>query len=343
MYGQRYSGIQHSTEVNFDQLVDQEIPGDDKLETVTATPSGGYEHEFTDKFPDKYKCMICHKVQREATITSCCCKHYCKTCIEEWFRKQGVSCPHCRSRSFNHFVNRQQVQDINELRVYCSNHKAGCKWEGKLEDLKSHVDSNCDYSTVNCPNKCHEEMLRKDLKNHKQNDCFLRAYTCQHCGHKDTYHTITGECGKYGHCDRHKGHYKRCQDFPLECPNECEEEKAIKRKDMGNHLEECPLQPVDCPFQEVGCTTHVVRKDLQGHIDSSDHHHLMLMMTAFKEIKKENAQLKEENRNIRIEIKKNTSRIPAFESHILTETPTSMYAIGSSKKPAKRSHKCCFY
>ena len=109
----------------------------------------------------------------------------------------------------------------------------------------------------------------------------------EYCGLEDTYHAITGECGKYPFCAVHDGHYESCRDFPLECPNECEEEKAIKRKDMDSHLEECLLQPVDCPFQEVGCTTHVVRKDLQAHVDSSDHHHLMLMMTAFKELKKE--------------------------------------------------------
>ena len=208
MYRQRYSGIQHSIKKasvqhsneavsvqhsneavsvqHSNEAVSvqhsnkkapvQPISSDYQLETKTATPSGGYEHEFLDMNPDKYKCMICHKVQREATIISCCCKHYCNSCIEEWFRKQGryKRCPHCRSGSFNHFVNKERVQDINELRLYCSNREAGCEWVGKLEELESHVDSECDYTRVDCPNECHEIMQRVNLESHKQNDCLLR-------------------------------------------------------------------------------------------------------------------------------------------------------------------------
>ena len=47
-------------------------------------------------------------------------------------------------------------------------------------------------------------------------------------------------------------HYDQCEQYPLQCPNECGAEN-IKRKDMKTHRETCPLEPLNCPFQELAC------------------------------------------------------------------------------------------
>lgn len=36
--------------------------------------------------------------------------------------------------------------------VVCTHHAEGCTWQGKLTELKAHIQMNCDYTTVDCPN-----------------------------------------------------------------------------------------------------------------------------------------------------------------------------------------------
>ena len=73
-------------------------------------------------------------------------------------------------------------------------------WTGELGALKTHLESDkgCGFVKVRCPNRCstHDQtltsILRKDLDRHLAAECSLRQYQCEHCGHKDTYHKITG-------------------------------------------------------------------------------------------------------------------------------------------------------
>ena len=149
------------------------------------------------------------------------------------------------------------IRDVNELKVWCTNHKEGCEWMGELGDVKSHLDSDkgCGYVEVTCTNEgCEESVSRRDLQTHMQEMCHYRPYECEHCGHKDTYKAVTDY------------HYSECPKYPLACPNMCGV-TGITRKAMPDHHSSCPLAPLDCPLQ--GCEERVSRKDLQTHLQEN--------------------------------------------------------------------------
>ena len=81
-------------------------------------------------------------------------------------------------------------------------------------------------------------------------------------------------------------HLKKCLKCPLPCGKKCGKVK-IKREDMKQHERVCPLEPVKCPYQEVGCPERVNRKDLESHEANSMQQHLSQLMSAHQKLKKE--------------------------------------------------------
>ena len=144
-------------------------------------------------------------------------------------------------------------------------------------------------------------MERQLLANHCQYECPYRTYTCQFCKKEDTYARITGETEMRKHDPSsapkpehdailnpppERGHYAKCERYPLHCPNNCSKE-VILREDMLSHRQQCPLEPVQCPFREAGCQVKPVHKDLDGHVKNSTTEHLTGLLGAFMETKKE--------------------------------------------------------
>ena len=144
-------------------------------------------------------------------------------------------------------------------------------------------------------------MERRHLTHHQENECLYRQYTCQHCGYIDTYDAIAGSgmIRNEGSMIRRGGnHYKQCDEYPLDCPNECGAEN-IKRKDMKIHRETCPLEPLDCPFQHVGCTAgKIPRKDMDSHCKENMQPHLLLVVQSNKDLARKNEELSRKNEEI---------------------------------------------
>ncbi len=171
--------------------------------------------------------------------------------------------------------------------------------------------NTCQFQEVLCPKKCKKMITRRNLSEHLKRDCLCRDYSCEHCREKGTYHTITGECGEFGPCRHHgNSHYDRCQHYPVKCPNKCS--KTIKRGNVGTHRESCPLEPVECSFSEVGCRGKLMRRDVDNHMATSDHQHLLLMMKAFKELKQETTR-KKETEQLREEVSEIKARVVSLE------------------------------
>ena len=161
--------------------------------------------------------------------------------------------------------------------------------------------------------KCGKKMERRYIRRHKEYKCSYREYMCEHCGCINTYDAIAGTGRKRKSRQRTAdqslveqcflsammaglqvvnfrapaptgNHYAICDDFPLTCPNECGM-RDIKRKEKGTHLEVCPLQTIDCPYKDAGCTHQVPRKDMESHIESSTQEHLLMVFKSFQELK----------------------------------------------------------
>ena len=146
------------------------------------------DYKFVEKLSEEYTCQICMKLLKEPQLTNCCGQHFCRACLEQWFRQQyNKQCPHCRKVNITHIISWPLQRKINELKVYCSNRAKGCRVMMKLGDLERHLsDDNpneCGYVTVKCPNEgCVVTCLRKDLRNHSNKMCLRRKVKCIYCG-----------------------------------------------------------------------------------------------------------------------------------------------------------------
>ena len=226
------------------------------------------------------------KVLRDARLTACCGQHYCNSCLKLWTIGKGKkrNCPHCRKEGFQSVVNKEKMREINELRVCCTNRGKGCEWVGALGALQDHLqsDNGCDYVQLWCTHQqCQEMMIRKSLANHLMNECDFRDHSCDYCGFVESHAYFFGN----------PSHYDECTHFPMECSNKCGKNN-IRREDMAIHLMFCPLQPLDCPYKDSGCTRKIFRKDMESHIESSTQEHLLMVYKSFQEVARSNRQLK---------------------------------------------------
>ena len=238
--------------------------------------NSGYDFSFTKPVPDRFNCNICTKVLRDPHLTFCCGQHFCEFCLNHWFKKQKTTCPHCRHENFNHVLNKALKREIDDLEIRCTKQGLGCQWVGELNCLQTHLDSEqgCRCVEVQCSKKCGAKMKRKELKAHLERQCPLRKIQCQYCHYEDAYQTITNK------------HYGECPHYPLPCPNKCGT-TGIRRADMDNHLSRCELETMECPFHEAGCKVHVVRKEFDSHMSGNQQNHLLVLLGAYQETKRE--------------------------------------------------------
>ena len=137
----------------------------------------GKSYHFVERPPEGLVCAVCQALSHDPVQANCCGKIFCARCIEEW-KTRGNSCPMCRSTEqsdppFNVFRDRNALQRITSLVVYCPNWKDGCNKKMELSEVEKHVTSvNCFLlSPVECEYKrfgCAVILPRKDIKGHLQ-------------------------------------------------------------------------------------------------------------------------------------------------------------------------------
>ena len=233
----------------------------------------------------------------------CCGHHYCDSCVNQWLNTKGQrnkkTCPHCRQAHFQSVLNKEKLREIKELQVYCIHKVKGCKWVGKLGAINKHLeyDKGCGYVRVQCSNRypgfhCCEKMERRHLSEHLKHKCLFRQYTCEHCGYEDTYDAIAGRGATYIPLPSSilskrpltvVNHYDDCTNYPFECPNKCGDGQ-IKRKDMSAHRDSCELESLDCPFNYVGCTDKIPRREMDRHSSNNMQKHLLLLAKAHEKL-----------------------------------------------------------
>ena len=292
---------------------------------------GGHDYDFVQEVSDRLNCQICTKVLRDPHLAVCCGQHFCESCLNKWFTRQGKeSCPHCRAEgeAFHHVIDKGVKSEINQLKIRCSNHGEGCQWTGEMGDLEKHLESanGCGYVLVACPNKCYTysggdimEIKRKDVFKHLTRFCYFRPYSCEFCGLIDTYQAITGNSidhRSFSQCENdYFGHKAECPEAPLTCLNKCGSKK-IKRKDMVSHRSQCPQEPVECPFAEAGCNIVVCRHQLEGHMTSSLQQHLLLVMKDCNTTKTELHDMKVQFRETKIQLDETKSKLDVTRSNL---------------------------
>ena len=120
---------------------------------------------------------------------------------------------------------------------------------------------------------------------HQTKQCMERPYCCQYCKDYDSTFVEVTEV-----------HYTECDYYPVNCPNNCQEE-SLKREQLESHLEnDCPLVTIACPFSYAGCDAQISRKDMPEHMKDTATHLTLLASVShslMKENQEENQQFKE--------------------------------------------------
>ena len=241
----------------------------------------GTNYTFSEPVSDELICPICHCILEEPQQTNC--GHlFCSKCLQSaessrtsrvtslWqIDEKSLECPLCRTVSpRGAFYDARTNRQIQNLQVVCTN--APCTWTGSLCELSNHRNGTkcegCLYEAVTCPNDCQTtNILRKDLADHRKNVCPLREEACKHCR------------VMLQHCKMADHFMSSCQEYPIQCPNECGKTN-IPLKNINAHILKCPESKMTCPYQKIGCSHTFPRKHLQTHMDEGKDHHLQLTL-----------------------------------------------------------------
>ena len=229
--------------------------------------SGGHRLTFVDDVPDSLLCIFCHYPSRDTQLSTCCGYNMCRSCLDSYrqlvaLSHKILSCPKCCHYDFNAYPNKMSDRQIHNLVVLCNNGKAGCKWHGKLNELDDHLANACLYEKVKCPKGCTGLLLRRDVALHVKSECSKLVINCPHCLVRGEKHFIEGQ------------HLEECSNVPLSCPNHCG--VSITDETLNEHRQTCPLEMVNCEYNDLGCNTHMARKDIEAHNREDTAKHLSL-------------------------------------------------------------------
>ncbi|CAH8291467.1 unnamed protein product, partial [Heterobilharzia americana] len=112
---------------------------------------------------------------------------------------------------------------------------------------------------------------RKYLEQHIENDCFNRIRKCQYCGTKIIF-------------ANEAKHFSICSEFPIPCPNKCEN-TTIPRGFLTAHLKnDCSKQNLHCPFSVHGCQFRGRKNKIDPHLQQSIVIHLNLLNTSVEQM-----------------------------------------------------------
>ena len=187
-------------------------------------------------------------------------------------------------------------------------------WSDTVSTAVNHLEG-CPYLPTACPLGCVclegeregqvARLERRHIPGHVRDSCPLRVVMCEFC---------EGEVK----ASEMNPHLEDCEAFPLPCPNGCaregeDEVREVKRRDLTVHLDtHCPLQKVQCPYQDHGCREEMERRLTDTHEREFLHIHFKLSMTDMKLKLNESTKLLT-NRIVTLE-KQNSSLITALSS-----------------------------
>ena len=281
----------------------------------SAYSEGGYDYKFVDTLMDSLVCKICHYASREPHLSVCCGHTFCKSCLKNARKSTALTnaCPMCRTERFTTVPNKQNERAVLSLRIHCTNTKRGCAWVGEVGDITSHLtkSTGCKFEVIRCSNSCGKTFERQFLANHVEKECPHRPTKCQYCHTEGAYQFIEGS------------HKEGCYKFPIPCPNKCEIVN-VPSEHLQEHMRVCPLEIVQCQYQDVGCKAKVARKDLVKHDEEKTNDHLLLMKSALTD-----AQSKLADKQVRLanteERLANAEVLLASAEDRLTETEQKLF------------------
>lgn len=208
-----------------------QVPASDAMaysNTGSDEDTYGFDCKFVEEPPTRFICPICAMILRDPHQTQCCGAHYCNCCVQQLV-KRSTPCPACRG-FVRPFRDVSVTQNINALKVKCSNSYWGCEWTGQLGHLGEH-SVTCEQKPAKCTS-CGLFVPKEIIRDHETIHCPQRMHTCTHCSsYTATYEDVTTK------------HWPVCSKYPIDCPNGCSSSVKIPRDQLMTHLkEECQIQ-----------------------------------------------------------------------------------------------------
>ena len=114
---------------------------------------------------------------------------------------------------------------------------------------------------VKCPftaNGCKWVGDLGDVGDHEAARCEFKPKPCPYCDFTTTQK------------EKLQKHLTTCDSHTFQCPNGCG--AAPSRRDLHQHLEECPEQLIHCKFSILGCDAELPRKEMKHHVATSAEH-----------------------------------------------------------------------
>ena len=238
--------------------------------------------------PEDFTCLLCEGLLHAPVLISCCGRNCCESCLSVWEDRGGNGCPFCESQSLSYVRDPKAERQLREMSVYCRERKEGCLWSGPIDQVKSHLQSDCPLVTVLCPQNCGSHVKRGNLVEHMKARCNLKWEECEYC------QTVVPETA----FDDHKN--KDCPKYPVKCPNDCGAD--VPRSVLSEHDLECPNAIVDCIFVGAGCSTRSKRGETKEHINATMCDHLTIGYTyLLKQVETLRAGLEESQREQKVQ------------------------------------------
>ena len=220
---------------------------------------------------DNYKCIYCDNIPLQPMVF----KHINKDTKENNIK---IICNSCYKRLLNenentlflkdYFLDKQNSiitkQIISNYTVSCLN--SNCNWEGKLLQLKNHLEKECNYQKIKC-SECKLTLLRKDLNSHLFK-----------CNYDKNIKKICKFCNEEIKNGKIEEHFEKCPEMFEDCDKNCG--KKMKRKDLSNHKLVCPENIIKCQYWNYGCKKLIKRKYKEDHEKLEIYNHYNLINDA---------------------------------------------------------------
>ena len=239
------------------------------------------------KWQGELKCISDHLGRSDGCVfEDVQCSNYCGQIVQRQYLvghmegecpRRMVTCHYCGDNGEYQLIEGEHKEVCPEFPLPCPNK---CD-VGSVprQDMTEHRKM-CPLEEVECSNKCGKILQRHYLDNHLETKCPRRIVNCQYCQLTGEHQFIKGQ------------HKEQCPKFPLPCPNNCDGELKVSRKDMDTHRKECPLETVQCQYQCVGCDDVMVRKHQREHNQENMEVHLALAVAELRATKKELVSVK---------------------------------------------------
>ena len=241
------------------------------------------------------------------------------------------TCPLCRKEFCASDLQKPEFMlqgVLNAIQVNCPH----CEWIGNRGEIESHIKFQCPFVPVKCPNDCEEPCHRSNLECHLQN-CQYEMISCPIPG-------CSNSCLRKDMDD----HVKQCEFALVDCLQGCAEQFLRNYEDEHLEMEcfernavcdtrfgkevceyigplclieqhtrlECPLRVVQC---ENLCGVRMCARD------ASSHKCIAFLQESWRNERNERLELETQFTALRVQMKKLTTTVRAYEASI---EPTRM-------------------